>query len=99
MDVSKYAIKDPQASQLQRLKAHCLAVRRNKDILAHVFMFLSEDPPNASAAQEAFEEIDFDDKIAIWSVSPTAGGIWETWEREALKIGELGRAYEIFRRV
>jgi len=89
MDVTKYTTKDSQLAQESKLRDHLLAIRRNKDILAHVFMFLSEEPPNASAAQEAFEEISWDDQIPIWSVSPTAGGIWESWERDALKYGRL----------
>ena len=72
-----------------RLLSLTAAVKRNKDILGHVFLFLSEHPPNASAAQEAFEELDWDAQTDIWSVSTTAGGIWETWERDALKYGRL----------
>ena len=87
MDMSEYTGGKKQESDLYRLKAHCLAIRRNKDILAAVFGFLTERPPNASAAQEAFEEMDFQDKIDIWSVSPTAGGIWTTEERRILKTG------------
>lgn len=81
-----------------KLAKHCKAIRRNKDILWHVFRFLAEDPPNASAAQEAFEEMHEDDQIAIWSVSTKAGGIWERWEREAIKTGELGDAYAVWQR-
>lgn len=72
-----------------KLREQLKAISRNKDILGHVFLFLSEEPPNASAAQEAFEEISPDDQIKLWSVSPTAGGIWESWERDALKYGRL----------
>lgn len=72
-----------------KLKKLTDAIKRNKDILGHVFLFLSEEPPNASAAQEAFEEIHPDDQICLWSVSPTAGGIWERWERDALKHGRV----------
>lgn len=72
-----------------RLLRHCNAIRRNKDVLAAVFAFLNESPPNASAAREAFHEMTNDDQIAIWSVSTTDGGIWETWERDALKYGDL----------
>lgn len=96
MDLRKYAATDGSSF---RLKRHCEAIRRNKDILAEVFNFLSEDPPNASAAKEAFDEIEsHDDQTAIWSLSTTAGGIWERWERDALKYGELTDAYSIWQR-
>ncbi len=72
-----------------KILSHTAAVRRNKDILGHVFKFLSEHPPNASAAQEAFEELDWETQTSLWSVSTTAGGIWETWERDAIKYGRL----------
>ena len=72
-----------------KILKHTTAVKRNKDILWHVFKFLSEHPPNASAAQEAFEELDWDTQTALWSVSTKAGGIWETWERDAIKYGRL----------
>ena len=75
--------------QDNRLLSHTAAIKRNKDILWHVFKFLSECPPNASAAQEAFDELDWDSQTALWSLSTTAGGIWETWERDAIKYGRL----------
>ncbi|HAW75413.1 MAG TPA: hypothetical protein DCW74_06720 [Alteromonas australica] len=83
-----------------KLKKLTDAIKRNKDILGHVFLFLSEEPPNASAAQEAFEEICPDDQICLWSVSPTAGGIWDRWERDALKHGRLDAtdAYAVYER-
>jgi hypothetical protein len=94
MDMSGYA------SHENKLQKHCEAIRRNKDILGHVFLFLSEQPPNASAAKEAFEELPWEDQIAIWSVSTTAGGIWETWERDAIKYGRLDatNAYAVWER-
>jgi len=84
MDMSEYG-----ANQVDGLSSHTAAIRRNKDILWHVFKFLSEHPPNASAAKEAFDELDWDSQTAIWSVSTKAGGIWETWERSAIKYGRL----------
>ena len=45
--------------------------------------------PNASAAKEALDELSYEDSTAIWSVSTTAGSVWKTWERAALKTGEL----------
>lgn len=71
-----------------RLLEHTAAISRNKDILADVFKFLSEDPPNASAAQESYREISNTDQIALY-LAPTKGGIWTTWERDAIKYGDL----------
>ena len=72
-----------------KLRRHCEAIKRNKVMMANIFLYLAEDPPNASAAAEAFNELSHKDQVAIWSVSTTAGGIWETWERDALKYGDL----------
>ncbi len=96
MDMSEYS----GVKHGNRFKELTEAIRRNKDILAHVFMFLSTDPPNASAAQESFEEIRDADKIAIFGVSTTKGGIWETWERDALKFGRLDatNSYAVWQR-
>ena len=95
MDMQQYTATDGQPLKLKR---HLEAIRRNKDILAHVFMFLSERPPNASAAKEAFGEMSHADQTAIWSVSTNNGGIWETWERDAIKYGdlEITRSYGVW---
>lgn len=61
--------------------------------MGHIFLCLSEEPPNASAAREALEELDHDDQVAVWSCSTSDGGVWETWERDALKYGELTDSY------
>ena len=66
-----------------------LAMRRNKDVIRQILNYLAEDIPNASAAREALEEIEPRDRIDIWSCSTKAGGFWETWERDALKYGDL----------
>lgn len=96
MDMQRFArFKDTPPTDA-KLRRHCEAIRRNKDVLAAVFQFLNEDPPNASAALECFEEMTQEDQIAIWSVSTTAGGIWERWEREALKTGRLEDAYAVW---
>ncbi|MHA2265785.1 MAG: hypothetical protein ACXAEN_25625 [Candidatus Thorarchaeota archaeon] len=84
---------------MNELLSHTAAVRRNKDILGHVFLFLAEHPPNASAAKEAFDELDFKDQVELW-LSTTAGGIWERWERDAIRYGRLDEttAYAIWQR-
>ena len=45
--------------------------------------------PLASAAKELLDEIKGDDQTAIWSCSTKDGGVWETWQRDALKYGRL----------
>ena len=95
MDMSQYNGHDERRHANRLLE--CLgAIRRNKDILADVFLALAEDPPNATRAMESFEEMENEDKIAIWSLSPTAGGIWETWERHAIKTGDLNNSWDVF---
>jgi hypothetical protein len=96
MDAQSFTRGDAQVAAVSKLRAHCEAIRRNKDVLAIIFQYLGEEIPNASAAQEAFEELDAQDQISLWAVSPTAGGIWESWERDALKYGRLDatRTYE-----
>ena len=85
MDMAEYT----GTQQDDRLQQHTAAIRRNLDILGHVFLFLSEHPPNASAAKEGISEIEFDDQIAVMSLSTRDGGIWETWHRDAIKYGDL----------
>ena len=72
-----------------RLLKHTAAIRRNQDIVGHVFLAFAEHPPNASAAEEGISEIEFDDQIAVMSISTRDGGVWETWHRDAIKFGRL----------
>lgn len=81
--------------QESKLRRHNKAIRENKLSVAHMILFLEEDPPNASAAKECLDELGYEG-IDIWSCSTTAGGIWERWERDALKYGELTDAYRIW---
>ena len=94
MDRSQYSSTD------SKLKRHLEAIRRNKDIVGHIFLFLSEDPPNASAAMEAFDELPHEDQTLIYSVSTRDGGVWETWERNAIFYGRLDEtnAYAVWQR-
>ena len=71
------------------LKRHTAAVRDNQITVLAILDFLLDDPPNASAAREALQECDQDVQTRLWSQSPTAGGIWQTWQRDALKYGDL----------
>ena len=84
-----------EVAELHRLRKHTAAVRRNKDILGPLFNFLSEQPPNASAAQEVFEELGYQEQIDLY-LAPTKGGIWETWERDAIKTGEVSNSYDVW---
>ncbi len=87
----------PQIDHESRLKRHTAAVRANQFTVLAILQHLLADPPRASAALECLEECDRDMQIDLWSHSPSAGGIWTTWQREALHTGELGRAYETHR--
>jgi len=84
MDMSKYSIRDDS-----KLRRHCEAIRQNQDIVGAIFEAFSQFPPNASAAKERFDELSHDDQTPIYSVSPRDGGIWETWQRDAIKFGRL----------
>ena len=81
------------------LKRHTAAVRDNQITVLAILQFLFEEPPNASAAREALQECDQDLQTDLWSQSPTAGGIWQTWQRDALKYGdlELTNSYNVHR--
>ena len=92
MDMSKYAIQ-----KAHKLKKHCLAIREYKVEVAEMVFYLHANPPNPSAAKEILDELG-EDGVNIWSCSTRDGGIWERWERDALKYGELTEAYEIWRR-
>jgi hypothetical protein len=97
VDMTKYTTTDGSDFKLRR---HTEAIRRNKDIIAHVFIHLSSQPPNASAAKEAFDELPYDDQIAAYSCSTKDGGVWETWERDAIFYGRLDEtnAYAVWQR-
>ena len=72
-----------------RRQVHLKAIRENQVSVANMIMFLAEDPPNASAAKECLDELDFDGQKGVWSCSTKDGGMWETWQRDALKYGDL----------
>ncbi len=79
-----------------KLRRHLLAIRDNQVSVAHIILFLAEEPPNASAAQECLLELDNEIRTDLWSCSTTAGGMWETWQRDALKYGTLDDSYDIY---
>jgi len=100
MDMSLYNTGNTDVARLERenkrFRACLYAIRMNMDILADVFFALSEHPPNATRAMESFEEINNEPKIALYALSPAAGGIWTTWKRHAIKTGDLGPSYEVY---
>ena len=97
MDMTAYTSTQQTDSKLRR---QVDVLRRNKDIFAHVFKHLSDDPPNASAAKEAYDELPYDDQIPGYSVSTKDGGVWERWERDAIFYGRLDatNAYAVWER-
>ena len=99
--MSKFQSKDegkerPDWGNSKRAR-HLLAIRRNQVSVAEMFLFLAEDPPNASAAKEALDELEHEDATGIWSCSTKDGGVWETWQRDALKYGELTRSWDVWK--
>jgi hypothetical protein len=94
MDMERYTKKSQNSSW--KLLRHLRAIRENQLVVAEIFLFLAEDPPNVEGAVEAFESLDKKDQIAIWSCSTRDGGVWERWQRDALKYRELTDAWRIY---
>ena len=79
-----------------RLKRHLFGLRKHQVSVALIVLalhgyavkldFLGE--PNASAAKELLDELR-EDATPIWSCSTKDGGFWETWQRDAMKYGDL----------
>ena len=98
MDMSKFNKEDYAAT---RLRQHLFALRNNQVSVALIVLALHgydveleyTGKPNASAAYEALEELG-DYRTPIYSMSTKDGGFWETWQREAMKTGELGKAWD-----
>ena len=103
MDMSTFTNKEDH--RLTRLRRHVLGLRNNQESVALIVLTLLgyevelhyTGKPNASAAKEMLDELDWDDSIAIWSQSTTAGGFWETWQRDAMKYGELTGSYDTWK--
>lgn len=95
MDMSRFA--QPAAKGSSRLEAHTRAIRENQISVALVFLYLQGyevellymGEPQLDKAKEVWDELPNETKTPLWSVSTTSGGIWETWERDALKYGSL----------
>ena len=94
MDMSHFNKKEDYREA--RLRRHTSGLRRNQVPVALIVLalhgynvkldFMGE--PNASAAKEMLDELG-KDSIDIWSCSTKDGGIWETWQRDAMKYGDL----------
>ena len=97
MDMSKFKAKDG------RLEQHTKAIRDNQVSVALMLLYLNGfevtiRDTGFPLAEDAKEELDSlkEKSVPIWSCSPTAGGIWETWQRDALKYGRLERSWETY---
>ena len=86
-----------------RLAQHLTGLRKNQVTVALIVLALHGYDvklnylglPNASAAKEMLDELEYD-SIPIYSCSTKAGGFWETWQREAMMTGELGRSWDVY---
>ncbi len=100
MDMSRYNTGNKDVLRLERenkrFREYLLAIRENQDAVAAIFMALAEEPPNAWLAMEILEELRNEPKIILHSLSPTAGGIFHTWQRYAFKTGSLNNSYDVF---
>ena len=102
MDMSAFTSKDKGGDKpdwgIVRRRVHLAAIRKNQVSVAEMILFLAENPPNASAAKEALDELDWEDAKGIWSCSTKDGGMWETWQRYALKAGDLNdRSWDVWK--
>ena len=79
-----------------KLRRHIQAIKEHPLEVALMLLYLEgyevelndTGSPRASAAKEILDELSYEG-IPIWSCSTTSGGIWETWQRDALKYGDL----------
>ena len=95
MDMNQYTATAGKDSCL-KLRQHLLAIRKAKLEVAEIIMLLNENPPNAEGAREVLSELPQQTQIDLWSVSTKAGGMWMTWERDALKYGHLTESYRVY---
>ena len=104
------AADDKTLQQLNRLLRLTEAIRHNQETVAEILKDLSNIEwllthggtrdiidSLASCVLEAYEELSQDDQIALY-MAPSKGGIWETWQREVIKTGEIGPAWDAYRR-
>jgi len=97
MDMSEFKAKEG------RLEQHTKAIRDNQVSVALMLLYLNGFEvtlqnvgiPLAEDAKLELDSLGYE-SVPIWSCSPTAGGIWETWQRDALKYGRLERSWETY---
>ena len=97
---------DPQKEDytVARLRRHLFGLRKNKLNVALIVLALEGydvelnyiGEPNASLAKELLNELG-DDATSVWSCSTKDGGFWETWERDAMKYGELTSSWNVWK--
>ena len=96
MDANKY-LGNGQDKEVLYLKRHTAGVREHQIAIALVLLYLNGYIPTISylgeplvdVAKEVWDELSNEDKIALWSCSTRGGSIFETWQRDALKYGDL----------
>ena len=101
MDMSKFNREDYKEARLGR---HLFGLRNNQVPVSLIVLALHGynveleyiGKPNASLAKEILDELG-DDATPIWSCSTKDGGFWETWQRDAMKTGELGRSWDVWK--
>ena len=94
MDMTTFTNKEDYREA--RLRRHLFGLRKNQVSVALIVLalhgyhvrleYLGE--PNASAAKEMLDELG-GDSVDVWSCSTKDGGFWETWQRDAMKYGDL----------
>ena len=93
MDMSEFTrVRDLKEARLRR---HLKGLRENQISVALIMLELAGyrvtldyvGEPNASAAKEILDELE--DPTSVWSCSTKDGGVWETWQRDAMKYGDL----------
>lgn len=96
MDAGKYVNASPHKDVGWKLQGHLKAIRENQFEVAEIILLLSQEIPDAEGAREVLYGLDQQSQIGLWSCSTKQGGMWERWQRDALKYGELTDAYRIW---
>lgn len=94
MDMTTFTNKEDYSEA--RLRRHLFGLRNNQVSVALIVLALHGyevrldriGEPNASLAKELLDELGTE-STAVWSCSTKDGGFWETWQRDAMKYGDL----------
>ena len=97
MDANRIISGAKEGKDALYLRRHTQAVREHQISVGLMFLYLQgyevelhyRGEPQVWAAKELLDELGHKEQIALWSQSTTAGGVWETWQRDALKYGDL----------